>query len=79
MNGVRSGVLCGVRIAVRGLRGRHDHVVAVTTSWELRHEHDPPRLPTGVYRRRLDALRALRTAEVTALDLEMAGARPGRR
>ena len=41
------GVLCEVRIGVRGVRGRPNRVVAVTTSWGLRHEHDPPRLVTA--------------------------------
>lgn len=41
------GVLCEVRIPVAGLREHRDRVVAVTTSWELRHAHDPPRLVTA--------------------------------
>jgi hypothetical protein len=41
------GVLCEVRIGVRGLREHHDRVVEVTTSWELRDEGDPPRLVTA--------------------------------
>lgn len=41
------GVLCEVRIPVAGLREHHDRVVGVTTSWELRHAEDPPRLVTA--------------------------------
>jgi hypothetical protein len=41
------GVLCEVRISVRGLREHHDRVVEVTTSWELRDEHSSPRLVTA--------------------------------
>jgi filamentous hemagglutinin len=41
------GVLCEVRLPVRGLRERHDRVAAVTTSWELRGEGNPPRLVTA--------------------------------
>lgn len=41
------GVLCEVRIHVEGLREHRNRVVAVTTSWELRHADDPPRLVTA--------------------------------
>ncbi len=41
------GVLCEVRIEVRGLREHHDRVVKVTTSWELRDDGDRPRLVTA--------------------------------
>jgi hypothetical protein len=41
------GVLCEVRIRARGLREHHDRVVEVVTSWELRHDGDPPRLVTA--------------------------------
>lgn len=41
------GVLCGVRIAVRGLRERRRRVVYVMTSWELRDEDSAPRLVTA--------------------------------
>ena len=41
------GVLCEVRIAVRGLRDHHHRVVEVTTSWELRDEGSAPRLVTA--------------------------------
>jgi hypothetical protein len=41
------GMLCEVRIGVRGVREHHDRVVEVTTSWELRDEGDPPRLVTA--------------------------------
>lgn len=41
------GVLCEVRIPIAGLRERHDRVVTVTTSWELRHADAPPRLVTA--------------------------------
>jgi hypothetical protein len=41
------GVLCEVRVTVGGLREHHDRVVAVTTSWELRHAEDSPRLVTA--------------------------------
>jgi hypothetical protein len=41
------GVLCEVPITVRGLRQRQDRVAVVTTSWELRHAEDPPRLVTA--------------------------------
>jgi hypothetical protein len=41
------GMLCEVRVPVAGLRERHDRVVAVTTSWELRHADAPPRLVTA--------------------------------
>jgi hypothetical protein len=41
------GVLCEVRVAIVGIRGRRDRIVAVTTSWELRHPDDPPRLVTA--------------------------------
>lgn len=41
------GVLCEVRIPVLGLREHRDRTVAVTTSWELRHPDDAPRLVTA--------------------------------
>ena len=41
------GVLCEVRIRVAGLREHRDRVVPVTTSWELRHADDSPRLVTA--------------------------------
>ena len=41
------GVLCEVRIPVAGLREQHDRIVAVTSSWELRHADDAPRLVTA--------------------------------
>jgi hypothetical protein len=41
------GILCEVRVPVRGLRERSDRIVAVTTSWELRHADDRPRLVTA--------------------------------
>lgn len=41
------GVLCEVRIPVRGVRERRDRIVEVTTSWELPTERDPPRLVTA--------------------------------
>jgi hypothetical protein len=40
-------VLCEVRIGVAGLREHRDRVVSVTTSWELRHAGDRPRLVTA--------------------------------
>jgi hypothetical protein len=40
-------VLCEVRIPVVGLRQRRDRVAGVTTSWELRHATDLPRLVTA--------------------------------
>jgi hypothetical protein len=52
-------------LGVRGLRGRHDRMVAVTTSWELRTR--PAALGHRVHRRRLTAQRALTTAEVPQL------------
>jgi hypothetical protein len=41
------GVLCEVQIGVRGLREHRDRVVDVTSAWELRDEHSPPRLATA--------------------------------
>ncbi len=41
------GVLCEVSIAVAGLRDHRDRAGAVTTSWELRHADDAPRLVTA--------------------------------
>lgn len=41
------GVLCEVCVPVAGLGERSDRVVAVTTSWELRHADDRPRLVTA--------------------------------
>lgn len=41
------GALCEVRIPVAGLGDRRDRVVPVTTSWELRHAGDAPRLVTA--------------------------------
>jgi hypothetical protein len=41
------GVLCEVRIPVTGVREHRDRVVDVTTSWELRHAGDAPRLVTA--------------------------------
>jgi hypothetical protein len=41
------GVLCEVRIPVAGLGAHHDRVASVTTSWELRHADDGPRLVTA--------------------------------
>jgi hypothetical protein len=41
------GILCEVRVPVRGLRERSDRIVAVTTSWELRDADDHPRLVTA--------------------------------
>lgn len=41
------GILCEVRVPVRGLRERSDRIVAVTTSWELRDADDRPRLVTA--------------------------------
>lgn len=41
------GVLCEVQIQVAGLREHQDRVAGVTTSWELRHVQDPPRLVTA--------------------------------
>ncbi len=41
------GVLCEVSIPVAGLRDHRDRAVAVTTSWELRHADDAPRLVTA--------------------------------
>jgi hypothetical protein len=41
------GVLCEVRIAVAGVGERRDRVAGVTTSWELRHAGDAPRLVTA--------------------------------
>lgn len=41
------GVLCEVRIPVAGLREHRDRIVAVTSSWELRHADDAPRLVTA--------------------------------
>lgn len=40
-------VLCEVRVPVAGLREHRDRVVAVTTSWELRHADDRPRMVTA--------------------------------
>lgn len=41
------GILCEVRVPVRGLREHNDRIVAVTTSWELRDANDRPRLVTA--------------------------------
>jgi hypothetical protein len=41
------GVLCGVRVAVRGVHQRRERIATVTTSWELRSEGEPPRLVTA--------------------------------
>jgi Domain of unknown function (DUF6883) len=41
------GVLCEVRIRVRGLRDRAERVELVTTSWELRDVDSSPRLVTA--------------------------------
>jgi hypothetical protein len=41
------GILCEVRVPVRGLLERSDRIVAVTTSWELRDADDRPRLVTA--------------------------------
>lgn len=41
------GILCEVRVPVRGLHERSDRIVAVTTSWELRDADDRPRLVTA--------------------------------
>ncbi|MDW5597310.1 hypothetical protein VSS74_23385 [Conexibacter stalactiti] len=41
------GILCEVRVPVRGLRERRDRIVAITTSWELRDADDRPRLVTA--------------------------------
>jgi hypothetical protein len=41
------GILCEVRIAVPGLGEHRDRVALVTTSWELRHAGDAPRLVTA--------------------------------
>lgn len=41
------GLLCEVRIPVVGLGEHRDRVALVTTSWELRHAGDPPRLVTA--------------------------------
>jgi hypothetical protein len=41
------GVLCEVRVPVHGVREHLDRTVAVTTSWELRHSEDAPRLVTA--------------------------------
>lgn len=41
------GVLCEVRVPVAGLREYRDRTAAVTTSWELRHAGDAPRLVTA--------------------------------
>lgn len=41
------GILCEVRIAVAGLGDHRDRVALVTTSWELRHAGDVPRLVTA--------------------------------
>jgi hypothetical protein len=41
------GVLCGVLVPVQGLRARAEHVVVVTTSWQLLFETDAPRLVTA--------------------------------
>ena len=46
-NNAPFGVLCEVRIVVAGLREHHDRIVPVTTSWELRHGDDAPRLVTA--------------------------------
>lgn len=41
------GVRCEVRIPVAGLGDHRDRVVDVTTSWELRHGDDRPRMVTA--------------------------------
>lgn len=41
------GVLCEIQVPVHGLRNRQADVFAVTTSWELRHAGDAPRLVTA--------------------------------
>ena len=41
------GVLCEVRILVGGLREHHNRTAIVTTSWEVRHAGDVPRLVTA--------------------------------
>lgn len=41
------GILCEVQIAVTGLGEHHDRGALVTTSWELRHAGDAPRLVTA--------------------------------
>ncbi len=41
------GILCEVRVPVRGLREHSDRIVTVTTSWELRDADDRPRLVTA--------------------------------
>lgn len=41
------GILCEVQIAVTGLGEHRDRVALVTTSWELRHAGDAPRLVTA--------------------------------
>jgi len=41
------GLLCEVRIAVAGFGEHRDRVALVTTSWELRHAGEAPRLVTA--------------------------------
>ena len=41
------GILCEVRIPVAGLGDHRGRVALVTTSWELRHADDAPRLVTA--------------------------------
>ena len=41
------GILCETQIAVAGLGKHRDRVALVTTSWELRHAGDAPRLVTA--------------------------------
>jgi hypothetical protein len=41
------GLLCEVCVSVAGLRERSSRVVSVTTSWELQHADDRPRLVTA--------------------------------
>lgn len=41
------GLLCEVRVSVAGLHEKSGRVVSVTTSWELRHADDRPRLVTA--------------------------------
>jgi hypothetical protein len=41
------GVLCEVRVPVRGIGKHRDRVVVVITAWELRDARDRPRLVTA--------------------------------
>ncbi len=41
------GLLCEVRISVRGLGAKADRIATVLTAWEIRYDGDAPRLVTA--------------------------------